>query len=263
MDVQYRSGKSLKSPGFWNWAERSIKYIFSRPPALTRWNRWKVALRMCAKVIFVGIFPEGRPAGGALRHRGRLPRARRLPRPSFRPKRTPFPSFRPDAHPLPVISTGRIPPPVISTEAHPQPSFRPKRSEWRNPAGDGRRADAGALGVDGAPSGFLRFAPARRAGASVEMTGVGTAPARRRFERSATHTRHFDRAEQPALSEVEGSGEIRLATEAGQMLEPAASMERSPDFSPSNSLRACPERSRRGRLLRPGPMGRASGRNDG
>ncbi len=58
-------------------------------------------------------------------------------------------------------------------------------------------------------------------------------------------SRHFDRSG--------ASGEIRPATGAGQAPELVASTERPPGFSPSTSLRACPERSRRGRLLRPGP----------
>ena len=53
----------------------------------------------------------------------------------------------------------RKPPPVISTEAPLPPSFRPKRSERRNPAGDGCRPNAGAFGVDGAPIRFLHSAP--------------------------------------------------------------------------------------------------------
>ena len=40
------------------------------------------------------------------------------------------------------------------------PSFRPKRSERRNPAGDRGRPNAAACGVDGAPIGFLHSAPA-------------------------------------------------------------------------------------------------------
>ncbi len=112
-------------------------------------------------------------------------------------------------------------------------------------------------------------APARRAGPPVEMTGWGRNEGRGGGPRAACPNRHFDRpgapcpvisteAEQPALSEVEGSGEIRPATGAGQAPEPLASMERPPGFSPSASLRACPERSRRGRLLRPGPRAGAS-----
>ncbi len=65
----------------------------------------------------------------------------------------------------PAVSGDAQPPRVISTE----------RSERRNPAGDGRRADAGACGVGGAPAGFLHSAPARRAGPPVEMTGEGAA----------------------------------------------------------------------------------------
>ncbi len=139
--------------------------------------------------------------------------------PPLRATRNTHPSFRPNAPPPRHFGRAQ-PPPVISTE----------RSEWRNPAGDGRRADARACGVDGAPSGFLRSAPARRAGAPVEMTGVGrndgrggggcAPPLRAKrnihpsfrpertltpsFRPGATPSRHFDRAER-----VEKSGRGR------------------------------------------------------
>ena len=46
---------------------------------------------------------------------------------------------------------------LVATANDPSPSFRPKRSEWRNPAGDGGRPSAGACSVDGAPARFLPF----------------------------------------------------------------------------------------------------------
>ncbi len=168
-------------------------------------------------------------------------------------------------------------PPVIPAGAHPQPSFRPgatptrhsgrahplpvistERSEWRNPAGDGRRVDARACGVDGAPSGFLHSAPARWAVASVEMTdggwndgrwGGGCAPPLRAtrntqpsFRPSAPSPRHFGRAQPPPVIPAErtpspsfrpsgASGETRPGTGAGRMPEPVASTERPPGFS--------------------------------
>ena len=93
--------------------------------------------------------------------KGKTRRARRLSPPSFRPE-----------HPLAVIST----------EAYLQPSFRPKRSEWRNPAGDGHRPGAETSGVDGTPTRFLHSAPAggRGSGRNDGMgsrTGLGTSPA--------------------------------------------------------------------------------------
>ena len=45
-------------------------------------------------------------------------------------------------------------------------------------------------------------------------------------------------AEQPALSEAEGSGEIRPATEAGQALKPWASTVRVPDSSTTPRIKS-------------------------
>ena len=44
--------------------------FFLRPATLTLWNRWKDALRKCAKSLSVGNFPASRPSGSAGRHGG-------------------------------------------------------------------------------------------------------------------------------------------------------------------------------------------------
>ncbi len=173
--------------------------------------------------------PTGRGVGRNDGKRGRRPRA----------------ADSGEAQHPPVISTGRNTHPSFRPGAYPLPSFRPKRSEWRNPAGDGRRADAGACGVDGAPSGFLHSAPK---GAPVEMTargGGGRAPplgAKRNtqpsFRPKRTPFRHFDRAER-----VEKSGRRRAPGGRRSL------------WLRRSALRVSP--------LRPGPEGRASGRNDG
>ena len=67
--------KSLKLLGFLNWTDRSKYNVFLHPATLTPWNRWKHALRDCAKSIMIGKFPASRPNGSAARHRGRHRRA--------------------------------------------------------------------------------------------------------------------------------------------------------------------------------------------
>ncbi len=60
-----------------NWTDRSFLRFFLRCAALTLWNRWKDALRECAKTISIGNFPASRPSGSAARHRKRHRRAAR------------------------------------------------------------------------------------------------------------------------------------------------------------------------------------------
>ncbi len=52
--------------------------FFLHCAALTLWNRWKDALRECAKAIPLGNFPASRPSGNAARQRGRHRRAASL-----------------------------------------------------------------------------------------------------------------------------------------------------------------------------------------
>ena len=61
-----------------NWTDRSFLRFFLRCAALTLWNRWKDALRECAKAIPLGNFPASRPSGNAARQRGRHRRAASL-----------------------------------------------------------------------------------------------------------------------------------------------------------------------------------------
>ncbi len=143
-----------------------------------------------------------------------------------------------------MTERGALPSPVISTE----------RSERRNPAGDGRRADAGACGVDGAPSGFLPFGfaqgrllrPGPMGRASGRNDGRGGAPPSPVISGEAQH---------PTVISTERNTQPVISTEAERVEK--SGRRRAPGGR--RSLR------RRWSALRVSPLRacRRSGRNDG
>ena len=140
--------------------------------------------------------------------------------PSFRPRATPIPSFRPERRQprsgeiRPATGAGRMLEPAASTERPPDFSTPPR-------PGAGAPVEMTVGGWSGwtchEMSCCVRFRPVRRA------AGRSALPS---FRPRATPIPSFrPERRQPR------SGEIRPATGAGRMLEPAASMERPPDFS--------------------------------